>query len=614
MQAPLGAPLLLDHLPLGALIIDLDGRVLRCNDLYLHFAGERPEFLTRAVSASQDTFVLFLLNLRRYGLSECSQDLVRADGQLRRVHLQAVSIDAGSALVLLRDMTDHHLLEVDYRRFRLAVEACDELVLVVDQGGGIVFANAASEPILGFASQHMIGLALFDFVHPLDLAQTWQMLQESVEHQQRLHGQVRLLTRQRDVRHLRCTAISVGAHFGGGSEVLLVARDSTDQHNLQQALIESQKMEGMGRLASGIAHDFNNLLQLILGSVQCLETEADIPERAREWLDTISTAADRGHKVIEQLQAFSRRDVGVRLPCTIKDLLSSLSTLVRPILTSDARLRFEPAHAMSVVEVDVGQVHQVLLNLVINAREALGDTGEIVIASDEVIRQDKVWARVTVRDNGRGIPEEHLSRIFEPFFSTKESRRCTGLGLAVAYGLIESHGGRIEVESLVGEGSAFHVLLPLAPEGTRALCVDREPTQVFGNDELILVVDDEPMQRLILQRQLEFLGYDVLTAEDGEHALDLFRDYGDEIGCVLLDVVMPRRDGIETLLAMRTAKPDVAVIVTSGLGRDERVAAMLQGGARRFLPKPFRIEHLSTTLREVLDDASTDAELENAHD
>lgn len=604
MTASASPPLLLDHLPAIALRIDLNGQVLQCNDLFLHFSGARPNHLGQMLSSTtRDDLSHFLAGLRRYGLSECHQDVARFDGQLRRMHLQAVSLDASTAVLLLRDVTEHHLFETDYRRFRLAVESCDELVLVVDQGGGIIFANAACEPILGFSPQHMIGLALFDFVHPLDLAQTWQMLQATLErHQPQLQGQVRLLTRQRDVRHLRCTALTVGAHFSAASEVLLVARDSTDHHNLQQALIESQKMEGMGRLASGIAHDFNNLLQLILGSVQCLEAEGDLPDRAREWLDTISTAAARGHKVIEQLQAFSRRDVGVRLPCTLQDLLDSLSKLVRPILTNEAtRLRFINPPAACVVEVDVGQIHQVLLNLVINAREAIGDAGEITIRSDEVTRAGQTWARISVQDNGRGIPEDHLSRIFEPFFSTKESRRCTGLGLAVAYGLIESHGGRIEVESLVGQGSTFHVLLPLAPEGTRALCIDSEPAQVFGNDELILVVDDEPMQRLILQRQLEFLGYDVLTAEEGEHALDLFGDYADEIGCVLLDVVMPKLDGIETLRAMRAIKPDVAVIVTSGLGRDERVSEMLRSGARRFLAKPFRIEHLSATLREVLD-------------
>jgi PAS domain S-box-containing protein len=601
-QPPPSPPLLLDHLPTIALRIDLDGQVLQCNDLFLHFCGVRPDHLTQLLSSSNpDDLSLFLLSLRRYGLSECHQDIARFDGQLRRVHLQAVTLDAATAVLLLRDVTQQHLFEMDYRRFRLAIETSDELVLVVDQGGGIVFANAASEQILGYPPAHLIGLALFDFVHPLDLAQTWQMLQAALEHQRAPQGQVRLVTRQRDVRLLRCTALSVGAHFGGGSEVLLIARDSTDQHNLQQALIESQKMEGMGRLASGIAHDFNNLLQLILGSVQCLEAEGDLPERAREWLETISTAAARGHSVIEQLQAFSRRDVGVRLPCTIADLLASLSTLVRPILSSDVHLRFEPPRADSVVEVDVGQLHQVLLNLIINAREALGDGGEVVVSSDEVTQGEQRWARVSVRDNGRGIPEELRARIFEPFFSTKDSHRCTGLGLAVAYGLIESHGGHIQVDSRLGEGSTFHVMLPLAPDGTRALCINSEPAQVRGNDELILVVDDEPMQRLILQRQLEFLGYDVLTAEDGERALDLFGDYADEIGCVLLDVVMPRRDGIEALKAMRALKPDVAVIVTSGLGRDDRVTAMLQGGARRFLAKPFRIEHLSAALREVLD-------------
>lgn len=599
-QAPSrGLALLIDHMPIMALLIDTDGCVLQCNDALSRFIGHSPPHLAHILMTPAEDLAQMKAALHEQGSAEFLRDVTRFDGHIRRVHLQAIAVDPRSMMLTLRDITEQHLLEVDHRRCRAAVECCQDLVLIVDHGGGIVYVNPSGEVILGYKPAEMIGLALFDFVHPLDLAQTWQMLQETIEKGQRTHGHIRLMTRQRDVRHLRCLSLALAS--ATNNEILLIGRDSTDQHNLQQALIESQKMEGMGRLARGIAHDFNNLLQLVLGSVQCLENEPDLPDSTREWHETIRTAAERGHKVVEQLQAFSRRDVGVRLPCTIKDMLESLTKLVRPMLSAEIHFRLDIHEPTSVVEVDVGQIQQVLLNLVINAREAISGEGTIDISSAETIRQSKPWALITVRDNGRGIPEEHLSRVFEPFFSTKEHRRGTGLGLAVAYGLIESHGGRIEVESNPGQWTLFRVLLPLAPEGTRALCIDGEQTQVFGNDELILIVDDEPMQRLILKRQLEFLGYDVLLAEDGEHALDLFSDYADEIGCVLLDVVMPRRDGLDTLRAMKSLKPDINIIVTSGLGRDERVTQMLTEGARRFLAKPFRVERLSSILREVLD-------------
>jgi len=213
-----------------------------------------------------------------------------------------------------------------------------------------------------------------------------------------------------------------------------------------------------------------------------------------------------------------------------------------------------------------------------------------------------------VEDTGCGIPEENLSRIFEPFFSTKDYRRGTGLGLAVAYGIVEAHGGRIEAQSAgIGQGSTFRLHLPLAPPGTQPIGLE-QPPKFYGNEELILVVDDEPMQRVILRRQLEFLGYDVLMADDGAHAVDLFHDYADEIDCVLLDVVMPRLDGRKTLAALQEIKSDVQVIVTTGLGRDESVTAMLESGALEFVAKPFRIEHLGAILHRVLhaDDTSAD--------
>ena len=334
--------------------------------------------------------------------------------------------------------------------------------------------------------------------------------------------------------------------------------------------------------------------------MQCLDNETDLPEEVRDWHDTIRTAAERGRTLVEQLQAFSKRDVGVRMPHALGTLLLGFTDLVRPMLSGGVTFSVNLHDPERVVEVDPGQIHQVLINFVINAHEAIGDEGAINISSADFERGGDRYIGIEVSDNGRGISEQNLSRIFEPFFSTKEHRRGTGLGLSVAFGIVDSHGGRIEVSSTEGRGSLFRVLLPRAPDGTRAVSMD-QPSKVFGNDELILVVDDEPMQRMILRKQLEFLGYGVLDAEDGEHAVDLYEDYGEEIGCVLLDVVMPKLNGFETLEALKKLDDNIDVIVTTGLGRDDRVSAMLNAGAQAFLAKPFHIERLSAVLRAVLD-------------
>lgn len=594
----------IDVIPLPAFVVDLSNyHVCYANAPLAEFVGQPLDALIDRpitfVPASTGERAELFHRLAQSPSEPVRVQAVESDNRLCEVRVSAESVGEERLLVILEEISSLERLRSELDGFRFIVESSPEMVCILDRGGGIVYANATHEEVLGKTVNELVGSSIFDHFHPADLGELWRLFTELRPETPR-RAMLRLLAKDGAITHVETLAAQPGQSSEGASRhIVFLAQDASRQRKLQMALSESQKMEGIGRLARGIAHDFNNLLQLIIGAVQCLDREDGVPTHLVRWHNTIRSAAERGRNLVGQLQAFSKRDVGVRLPHNLGQLVRELNELIRPMVIGSCELEIQEKRGDVVVEVDMGQVLQVLVNLVINAFEAFDDRrGRLEIITSLVHRNGHAYACIALRDNAGGIPAEHIEQVFEPFFTTKSNKKGTGLGLAVAYGIIEAHGGRIELDSELGRGSEFRVLLPRASEGTQA--VEITPQPLDGDDDaMVLVVDDEPMQRTILRKQLEALGYAVLTAEDGARAVDLFSDYQDEIDCIVLDLVMPRMDGGEALRAIRELDADIPVILTSGSRGDSTLTELLDE-VYDVLPKPFSIEQLRTVLRSAL--------------
>jgi PAS domain S-box-containing protein len=398
---------------------------------------------------------------------------------------------------------------------------------------------------------------------------------------------------------------------GGAAAVLVINTDITERMKLEQQFLRAQRMESIGTLAGGIAHDLNNVLTPILMAIGLLvESERD-PERL-DILSTLETSAKRGADMVQQVLSFARGVEGRRLEVEPGAVLRDVERIVSDTFMKNIEVRTRIPNDLWTVTGDPIQLHQVVLNLCVNARDAMPNGGSLTLSAsnvtlDEAFASANIDAHpgphvmLTVQDTGAGIPSEILDRIFEPFFTTKDVSKGTGLGLSTSLAIVKSHRGFLRVESAPGAGTTFSVCLPAhaAPRGH----IVRAPRVELprGNGELILVVDDEAPVRLVTRRILEAFGYQVVLAGDGAEAIAVYTKQKDEIAAVITDMMMPIMDGPTAIRALRLVRADVRIIAASGLpgphsGLDEGTPTAV----RLFLPKPYSAEALLTGLQRVL--------------
>jgi len=376
------------------------------------------------------------------------------------------------------------------------------------------------------------------------------------------------------------------------------------QRKAEEAQRQSQKLEAVGLLAGGIAHDFNNLLVGILGYAELLRDEAPPGSLEEEGARTITQAATRAAELTRQLLAFARlgprREAEVDLHAIVREVAALLGRTLDKSIRIETLLLAEPSTARG----DPGQLQQVILNLAVNARDAMPSGGTLRLESavrdlgpGESPRGGAPgrYLELAVSDTGVGIPPEHLERIFEPFFTTKPEGKGTGLGLATVYGIVKAHGGAVSVETAVGKGTRFRVLLPLAQpaaEGARAAADEAAPR----GQGRVLLVDDEEAVRRTGARVLESLGYSAVPASGGQEALDWLAANPGPLAAVVLDLSMPGLDGAETFRRMRALRPDLRIIVSSGFDRTGAAQALLDAGAVAFVQKPYRVRDFARAL------------------
>ncbi|MDF5727473.1 MAG: response regulator [Rhizonema sp. PD38] len=392
-----------------------------------------------------------------------------------------------------------------------------------------------------------------------------------------------------------------------GQSILIVNTDITQKKELEAQFLRAQRLESIGTLASGIAHDLNNVLAPILMTAQLLESQLQ-DARSQRLLSILIANTKRGANLVKQVLSFTRGIEGDRFLLQLKHLLKEIQQVVQETFPKSIEVSTHISPNLLIVRGDATQLHQVLMNLCVNARDAMLEGGTLTISAENFVI-DENYARmnleatigpyivITVADTGVGIPPQILERIFEPFFTTKELGKGTGLGLSTVLGIIKSHNGFINVSSQVEKGSEFKVFLP-AQEVTDAL---EEPEQElpFGEGELILVVDDEDSIRDITKTSLENYNYRAITANDGIEAIALYVEYRDKIAIVLTDMLMPSMDGLTTIRTLQKINPAVKIIAISGLASSDKVNEATGIGVKAFLPKPFTAKQLLQTISVV---------------
>jgi nitrogen-specific signal transduction histidine kinase/ActR/RegA family two-component response regulator len=392
------------------------------------------------------------------------------------------------------------------------------------------------------------------------------------------------------------------------------AQDTTERTRLEEQLRQAQKMEAVGQLAGGVAHDFNNLLTAIIGHLGLLRTNEKVTPEMAESLAEITQAANRAANLTSQLLAFSRRQVINMQPLDLQEVVTHLTKMLRRLLGEHIVVQLDLATEPLTFNGDAGMMEQVLINLSVNARDAMPGGGTLRIASGSETRigrkvetqtkaiQPAVYAYLEVSDTGAGIAPEILPRIFDPFFTTKEVGRGTGLGLATVFGIVQQHGGWIEVESEVGAGSRFRVYLPRVQDKPPGKAVVGTPLAGRGQGEVILLVEDEPAVREVGLRALRRQGYRVLEADSGKAALEIWAEHRAEIGLVLTDVIMPGGiSGVQLGRLLLEQKPGLPIIYTSGYNREIAGQDLPIEEGLNYLAKPYDLEKLFSIVRQALD-------------
>jgi two-component system, cell cycle sensor histidine kinase and response regulator CckA len=530
-----------------------------------------------------------------------------------RVH--AYPSDQGLA-VYFRDVTSERTSrlaleerEAVLRRQADLLDAAQDAILVRDVSHRITYWNRSAERIYGYPTEEALGADIRELLleEPVGFDAATAAVFE------RGHWSGELAQRNRAGEpvtvHGRWTLVRDEA--GRPEAVLAINTDVTEQKRVEQQLLRAQRMESLGTLAGGIAHDLNNVLSPVLLATELLQLEERTAEQAA-LVDTIASSARRGADLVNQVLSFARGAEGERTPIELATLLADIRTIVRDTFPKDIRLTLEVPDQLGMLLGDSTQMQQVLLNLAVNARDAMPDGGELSITASEVTLDDQYVAAmpeaepgeyflIEIEDEGTGMPPEVRDRVFEPFFTTKPHGVGTGLGLSTAAAIVRSHGGSLHVYSEVDRGSRFRLYLPVARDEPTARRPSRPaPDLPRGDGETVLVVDDEAAVREMTCQTLRTHGYHTLEAADGAEAVARYAEHRDRIAIVLTDMMMPVMDGPATIRALRNLDPEVRVIGASGLHGNGKVALAARAGVEHFLPKPYSVRGLLDLLADIL--------------
>jgi two-component system cell cycle sensor histidine kinase/response regulator CckA len=524
--------------------------------------------------------------------------------------------------------------QVQIYRFRMHVMAQEELfsligenaadmIAVVTVSGERLYNSPSYQKLLGYTPEELEKTSVYEQIHPDDQPAVKLAAEEAKTSGNGRRVEYRIRHKSGEWRVMESTASAVCNAEGAVEKLIIVNRDITERKHLEQQLLLSQRLEAVGKLSGGVAHDFNNILGVIIGYSEALQQMMPADDPMREAVDEIDKAGRRAAALTQQLLAFSRKQVLEPKVLDLNSIVADVEKMLRRLIGEDLELEIVPASALGRVKADRGQIEQVILNLAVNARDAMPHGGKLKIETMNADLNESDAKRLRyvipghyvmlqVSDTGTGMSAEIQSHIFEPFFTTKEQGKGTGLGLATVYGVVKQSGGYIWLESEVGKGSRFQVYLPrvegVEPEAVRSL-----PSFETHGPATILVVEDEASLRKLTCNTLKQSGYKVLEAKDGPEAIEIASHYQGEIHLLFTDVVMPGMSGHKLAEKLSSRRPKMKVLYTSGY-TDGAVAThgVLESGVV-ILRKPFSRAQLQQNVGQMLGGNSGQGEMsENA--
>jgi PAS domain S-box-containing protein len=490
-----------------------------------------------------------------------------------------------------------------------------DAIITVDEDQRVLLFNAAAERMFHCSAAEALGESLDRFIPGRFRAAHREHIRFFGETKvtQRTMGKIGSLFGLRSDGEEFPIEASISQIDDGGHKLFTaIIRDVSEKKRLESQFLRAQRMESIGTLAGGIAHDLNNVLSPILTAIELLQMRFT-DETGQRLLSILHTNAVRGSEMVKQVLSFARGVEGEHIPLQATHLIKEIVKILADTMPKSIDITFSIESELWAVSGDATQLHQVLMNLCVNARDAMPQGGRLRIEAENV-EIDEHYARMNVDakpgkyvsigviDTGLGIPEQNLNKIFDPFFTTKEQGQGTGLGLSTVAGIVRSHRGFINVYSEIGRGARFKVHLPAIDSANAAPASQPRHDLPVGADELVLVIDDENSIREVAKETLSAFGYRVIVAGDGAEAMAVFAAHKNEVKVVITDMMMPYMDGPATIRALRRLDSKVKIIATSGLKSEDKLADASQLGVKTFLPKPYTAEKLLKTVAAVLKD------------
>lgn len=515
---------------------------------------------------------------------------------------------------VVRDVTKRRILEDELKQreeyFRLLIENASDLITVIDFDGTIRYQSPALTRILGFDPNKSLNRNLFEYIHPDDFDATKAIIRQIIaKPNQQIQAEFRLNHCDQSWRLIQSVGISIPDQSDFGF-IVLNSRDITETRQLEAQFRQAQKMEAIGQLAGGVAHDFNNILAAIMMQVELVGMEPGLSRDAQSGLQDINVYAQRAASLTRQLLLFSRRQIMQQINLDLNEVVKSLAKMLQRIIGEDVKLTLNLHRNPLPILADAGMVDQVLMNLAVNARDAMPEGGKLLIETgvappDAVKRQGAIegayfWLRVS--DTGPGIPTDMVPHIFEPFFTTKDPGKGTGLGLATVFGIVQQHQGWVEASNTEEGGASLKVYLP-AKSGTQEVAEEHRPkAEKTSGTETILLVEDDPVLRKLTYAILERRGYHIIVASNGSEARSCWSLESHRIHMLFTDLVMPGGvSGYQLACEFRAERPELKVIFCSGYSGHNACYEMELIPGENFIQKPFQSEYLLQIVRKVLD-------------
>jgi PAS domain S-box-containing protein len=622
---------LFDNAPVGFHEIDAEGRIVRINNTELKMLGYSAEELLGQfvwkISADEELS-------RRVSLAKLSGEMSpsregferifrRKDGSTFPVLINDQTLKREDGCVIgirasVQDITERKKADESLRLLESAIKQSKESILITDAqldlpGPKIIFVNPAFTQMTGYIAEEVIGKTPRILQGPRTDKAVLARLRKNLEQGEIFAGET--VNYRKDGKEFDLEWQVAPLRDAGGKITHFVAtqHDITERKKLEAQFLQSQKMEGIGQLAGGVAHDFNNILAVIQMQSDLLKADDGLSQTQFEMVSDIGAASQRAAALTRQLLVFSRKQTMNPCNLDLNKSINDMTKLLRRTLRENIELQFKFAMQPLFIHADAGMMDQVLLNLAVNARDAMPEGGQLVIETsaaefDEAaalhsgqIRPGK-FVCLSVSDTGCGIPRENLSKIFEPFFTTKDTGKGTGLGLATVFGIVQQHKGWVNVYSEVGRGTTFRIYLPRLEKMSEQKTEQPVLTAMRGGSETILLVEDDAFLRASVRKALTQLGYRVLEAVNGVEALDVWNQHSDEIDLLLTDLVMPGGiSGIELSGQLLELEPKLKVIYASGYSAEVASKDFHLEEGVNFLTKPFQAQKLAQTIRNCLD-------------